>query len=75
MKTEIIDLDHGSLARLLYCKQEYSSHDEERDMELWMKLLFGNPIGLMSMIVIFATFIVISYLLYILYDKSKEESK
>ncbi len=43
-------------------------------MELWLKLLFGNPIGLMSMIVVFITFVIISYFLYMLYNKSKPKS-
>ena len=40
-------------------------------MELWLNLLFGNAVGLSSMVVIFTTFIIVSYILYMLYDKSK----
>ncbi len=43
-------------------------------MDLWLKLLFGNPIGLMSMIVVLVTFVIISYLFYMLYDKSKPKT-
>ena len=43
-------------------------------MELWMNLLFGNDIGLMSMIVIATTIVIVSYLFYMLYDKSKPNS-
>jgi hypothetical protein len=42
-------------------------------MELWMDLLFGNPIGLMSMIVIFATIIIVAVMAVIFVNKSKEE--
>ena len=42
-------------------------------MELWMDLLFGNPIGLMSMIVIFATIIIVTVMAVIFINKSKEE--
>jgi hypothetical protein len=42
-------------------------------MELWMDLLFGNPIGLASMIVIFATIIIVAVMAVIFVKKSKEE--
>ncbi len=42
-------------------------------MELWMDLLFGNPIGLASMIVIFATIIIVTVMAVIFVKKSKEE--
>jgi hypothetical protein len=42
-------------------------------MELWMDLLFGNPIGLASMIVIFATIIIVTVMAVIFIKKSKEE--
>jgi hypothetical protein len=42
-------------------------------MELWMDLLFGNPIGLASMIVIFATIIIVAAMAVIFVKKSKEE--
>ena len=43
-------------------------------MELWLELLFGNPIGLMSVTVIFITFLIVCYILYMIYDKSKPKS-
>ncbi|MEQ8289871.1 MAG: DUF3149 domain-containing protein [Gammaproteobacteria bacterium] len=43
-------------------------------MELWLNLLFGNPVGLASMIVIFATIAIVCYILYMLYDKSKPKN-
>jgi hypothetical protein len=42
-------------------------------MELWMDLLFGNPIGLASMIVIFATIIIVAVMAVIFVKKTKEE--
>ena len=37
-------------------------------MEFWMNLMFGNSVGLMSMLVIFGTFLLISaYAVYIIY--------
>jgi hypothetical protein len=42
-------------------------------MELWMNLLFGNPIGLASMIVIFTTFLIVVVLFAIFIKKSKDE--
>lgn len=43
-------------------------------MELWLDLLFGNPIGLMSVTVVTLTFLIVCYLLYMFYDKSKPKS-
>jgi len=43
-------------------------------MELWLNLLFGNPIGLMSVIVVTMSFGIVCYLLYMFYDKSKPKS-
>lgn len=43
-------------------------------MELWMNLLFGNDIGLMSMIVVATTIVIVCYLFYMLYEKSKPNS-
>lgn len=40
-------------------------------MELWLNLLFGNPVGLASMIVVLTTVAIVSYIMYMLYDKSK----
>ncbi|MDX1335035.1 MAG: DUF3149 domain-containing protein [Gammaproteobacteria bacterium] len=42
-------------------------------MDLWMDLLFGNPIGLASMLVIFATIIIVAVMAIIFIQKSKEE--
>ena len=39
-------------------------------MELWMDLLFGNPIGILSMITVFGALIIILVLASILYSKS-----
>lgn len=37
-------------------------------MDFWLDLMFGNSIGLMSMLVIFGTFILISsYAIYFIY--------
>lgn len=43
-------------------------------MELWLNLLFGNPIGLASMIVVFTTIIIVCYIMYMLYNKSKSDN-
>ena len=38
------------------------------EMEFWMNLMFGNSVGLMSMLVIFGTFLLISaYAVYFIY--------
>ncbi|ABV38607.1 conserved hypothetical protein [Shewanella sediminis HAW-EB3] len=42
-------------------------------MAFWLDLMFGNPIGLMSMIVIFTTIGIMSYLIWLFIDKSKPE--
>lgn len=42
-------------------------------MELWMDLLFGNPIGILSMITVFGALIVVLVLVSILYKKSHEK--
>ncbi|ABL98759.1 MULTISPECIES: DUF3149 domain-containing protein [Shewanella] len=39
-------------------------------MAFWLDLMFGNPIGLMSMIVIFTTLGIISYIMWMLFVKS-----
>ncbi len=44
-------------------------------MELWMDLLFGNPIGLMSMIVVITTFLIFCYIIWIFIKKSGENPK
>ncbi len=44
-------------------------------MELWMNLLFGNPIGLTSMIVISATFLIFCYIIWMFIKKSGEKPK
>ncbi|MCZ4335835.1 MULTISPECIES: DUF3149 domain-containing protein [Shewanella] len=42
-------------------------------MAFWLDLMFGNPIGLMSMIVIFTTIGIMSYLMWLFISKSKPE--
>lgn len=42
-------------------------------MAFWLDLMFGNPIGLMSMIVIFMTIGIMSYLMWMFIQKSKPE--
>ena len=42
-------------------------------MELWMDLLFGNPIGILSMITVFGALIIILVLVSILYKKSHDK--
>jgi len=42
-------------------------------MAFWLDLMFGNPIGLLSMIVIFTTIGIMSYLIWLFIDKSKPE--
>lgn len=38
------------------------------EMDFWMNLMFGNSVGLMSMLVIFGTFLLISaYAVYFIY--------
>ncbi len=39
-------------------------------MDLWMKLLFGNPVGLLSMIVVITTIVIIGYLGYFFISRS-----
>ena len=39
-------------------------------MDLWMDLLFGNPIGLMSMITVIVTIIIVAVLATMLIVKS-----
>ncbi|ACA88402.1 MULTISPECIES: DUF3149 domain-containing protein [Shewanella] len=42
-------------------------------MAFWLDLMFGNPIGLLSMIVIFCTIGIMSYLMWMFIQKSKPE--
>ncbi len=42
-------------------------------MKEWLDLLFGNSVGLMSMIVIFGTIAVAAFLVTMLVVKSSEE--
>ncbi|WP_299797691.1 DUF3149 domain-containing protein [uncultured Shewanella sp.] len=42
-------------------------------MAFWLDLMFGNPIGLLSMIVIFTTIGIMSYLMWLFISKSKPE--
>ncbi len=45
-------------------------------MDLWMKLLFGNWIGLLSMIVIFFTIgMAVFYTYYFMKESSKEDNQ
>ncbi|AZQ09241.1 DUF3149 domain-containing protein [Shewanella khirikhana] len=39
-------------------------------MAFWLDLMFGNPIGLLSMIVIFTTIGIVSYITWMLFVKS-----
>ncbi|HCD14255.1 DUF3149 domain-containing protein [Shewanella sp.] len=39
-------------------------------MVFWLDLMFGNPIGLLSMIVIFSTIGIISYIMWMFIVKS-----
>ncbi|WP_372871903.1 DUF3149 domain-containing protein [Shewanella sp.] len=39
-------------------------------MAFWLDLMFGNPIGLLSMIVIFSTIGIVSYITWMLFSKS-----
>ncbi|MGS0680459.1 DUF3149 domain-containing protein [Shewanella sp. 125m-7] len=41
-------------------------------MAFWLDLMFGNPIGLLSMIVIFSTIGIMSYLMWMFYTKSAD---
>ncbi|MCL1079347.1 DUF3149 domain-containing protein [Parashewanella spongiae] len=41
-------------------------------MAFWLDLMFGNWIGLLSMIVIFSTLGIVSYILWMFYVKSGE---
>ncbi|BAJ03668.1 DUF3149 domain-containing protein [Shewanella violacea] len=42
-------------------------------MAFWLDLMFGNAIGLMSMIVIFCTIGIMGYLMWMFIQKSKPE--
>jgi len=44
-------------------------------MELWMDLLFGNWIGLLSVITVGVTFSIITYLLAMMYFKSHDSER
>ncbi|BDM63233.1 DUF3149 domain-containing protein [Shewanella sp. NFH-SH190041] len=44
-------------------------------MAFWLELLFGNPIGLMSMTVIFTTLAIISYLGWMFIKKSAPQNQ
>ncbi|MCL1051084.1 DUF3149 domain-containing protein [Shewanella abyssi] len=41
-------------------------------MAFWLDLMFGNAIGLLSMIVIFSTIGIMSYLMWLFYTKSAD---
>ncbi|QLE84168.1 MULTISPECIES: DUF3149 domain-containing protein [Shewanella] len=42
-------------------------------MAFWLDLMFGNAIGLLSMIVIFATIGIMSYIMWMFISKSKPQ--
>lgn len=42
-------------------------------MELWLDLLFGNPVGLLSMITVLVTIIIIGYISWMFIKKSGEK--
>ncbi|MBM7071305.1 DUF3149 domain-containing protein [Shewanella sp. OPT22] len=42
-------------------------------MAFWLDLMFGNWIGLLSMIVIFSTMGIVSYILWMFVQKSAQE--
>lgn len=42
-------------------------------MELWMDLLFGNWIGILSMLTIFGSFATVVFVLTLLYRKSHKK--
>ncbi|WP_298773229.1 DUF3149 domain-containing protein [uncultured Shewanella sp.] len=44
-------------------------------MAFWLDLMFGNAIGLLSMIVIFSTIGIVSYILWMFVKKSAEPEK
>jgi hypothetical protein len=44
-------------------------------MQQWIDLMFGNSVGLMSMIVIFGTIAIAAFLVTMLVVKSSEEKK
>ncbi len=44
-------------------------------MELWMELLFGNWVGLLSVITVGVTFGIIAYLLFMIYFKSHDSKQ
>lgn len=41
-------------------------------MELWMDLLFGNPVGLAAVMTIGATFLIIMYIVILMVVKSRK---
>ncbi|WP_299491176.1 DUF3149 domain-containing protein [uncultured Shewanella sp.] len=44
-------------------------------MAFWLDLMFGNAIGLLSMIVIFSTIGILGYILWMFIKKSAEPEK
>ncbi|WOT05586.1 DUF3149 domain-containing protein [Shewanella youngdeokensis] len=44
-------------------------------MTFWLDLMFGNAIGLLSMIVIFCTIGIMSFLMWMFYTKSADPKK
>ncbi|ACJ31153.1 Conserved hypothetical protein [Shewanella piezotolerans WP3] len=57
-------------------REEYFNCELRRkrisDMAFWLDLMFGNAIGLLSMIVIFSTIGIVSYLMWMFYTKSAD---
>ncbi|MCL1097838.1 DUF3149 domain-containing protein [Shewanella gelidii] len=43
-------------------------------MAFWLDLMFGNPVGLLSMIVIFCTIGIMSYMLWMFIVKSRDHN-
>lgn len=44
-------------------------------MELWVDLLFGNWIGILSIATVLGSFLTVSFLMLMLYKKSHEKKK
>lgn len=44
-------------------------------MDIWMNLLFGNAIGLASVITVTATFIIVVYIVAMIFIKANKDDK
>ncbi len=42
-------------------------------MELWMDLLFGNWVGVLSLLTVFTTISIIGFILFMFYRKSHDD--